>query len=199
MANWVYNEMAVEGDDETVKAFVKKLAEPVLVFNSEEEKEKTGEVYSLKEGKALSFLNVTAPEDWDEYSTTAGRENRDNPLNWYNWNIENWGTKWDALHAELSEEAEGYAAYTFETAWSPPDQFFEKASEQWPTLTFRIAWEEEQGYGAIWEAKGGVLTEEEAWDIPDSHADFVARDKEFQCVCQYSSDEEEWFDDCPRE
>ena len=51
--------------------------------------------------------------------------------NWYNWNINNWGTKWDAdvYHIEsnlLSEpnSSEVTIKVCFSTAWSPPTNWF---------------------------------------------------------------------------
>ena len=35
-----------------------------------------------------------------------------------------------------------YAQYGFDTAWSPPETLIEKVSVDWPTLTFRLEYEE---------------------------------------------------------
>jgi hypothetical protein len=43
------------------------------------------------------------------------------------------------------------------------------------------------------------LIETKSWDIPASHADYVERDNEDGCLCSYSDDEDDWYDDCPRE
>lgn len=200
MANWVANEMIVEGDAETVEAFVKKMAKPTYEFNKEEVQEETGEVYSLREDRVLSFLNVIAPLDseWEEYFSVADNNSWNNPLNWYNWNTTHWSTKWDALRGVITGQGDGVVTYFFETAWSPPEKVFYEMSKQWPTLTFKIVWEEGQGFGAVWVFRGGELLFEETWDIPESHADFVERGKVDQCVCQYSMDEDAWFEDCPR-
>lgn len=65
------------------------------------------------------------PADWhnDRYGTGA----------WYNWQIENWGTKWNSYGwKERSGAAivgDGFATYQFQTAWSPPTNVFEKLFE----------------------------------------------------------------------
>ena len=85
--------------------------------------------------------------------------------------------------------------YRFQTAWSPVNEIFAVLSEQYPKLTFDYEYEEEQGWGgsAVW-GNGELLLEEE-YDIPNSHADYVARDRE--CYCVSEDDPEYWYSDCP--
>lgn len=47
---------------------------------------------------------------------------------WYDWNIKNWGTKWDASSAELTQKGK-VLIFEFETAWSPPVPVFEYIAE----------------------------------------------------------------------
>ena len=68
---------------------------------------------------------------------------------WYSWCIANWGTKWDAGNQEINlaqgedkkkfideiVEGEEFLIY-FETAWSPPMEWMQKASERFPLLCF---------------------------------------------------------------
>jgi hypothetical protein len=48
--------------------------------------------------------------------------------NWYDWNVANWGTKWDVNNdgntVSVDEGATGVEIY-FNTAWSPPLGFYE--------------------------------------------------------------------------
>lgn len=54
--------------------------------------------------------------------------------NWYDWNVANWGTKWDASDIEIVSE--GYTSkyaeivITFDTAWAPPIEFYNELVEQ---------------------------------------------------------------------
>ena len=54
---------------------------------------------------------------------------------WYDWNISNWGTKWNAdeLQGEPAIE-ENFAEFSFLTAWSPPTAFAEALSAKFPQL-----------------------------------------------------------------
>lgn len=131
---------------------------------------------------------------------------------WYDWNIRNWGCKWDANDAELSTdlaELDGQThstlSYRFSTAWAVPQPIFEAMVKQHPELDFDFESEEEQGWGVKFTSSDGEedgeersLIETESWDIPASHADYVARDNEDGCVCNWGDEEDDWFEDCPR-
>jgi hypothetical protein len=47
--------------------------------------------------------------------------------NWYDWNIANWGTKWDVDDKDFGdfEEDGNSVRLGFDTAWSPPIEFYE--------------------------------------------------------------------------
>lgn len=50
--------------------------------------------------------------------------------NWYDWSIDNWGTKWDACQMDWSHGDDGNVTFTFNTAWSPPIPVYEALMEQ---------------------------------------------------------------------
>jgi hypothetical protein len=64
---------------------------------------------------------------------------------WYTWCIDNWGTKWNACHAELAEDCltEGYIEIRFDTAWAPPMPVLQKMFQMFPKLSFVCTWESE--------------------------------------------------------
>ena len=68
---------------------------------------------------------------------------------WYDWCIRNWGTKWDAgtepIHLTKDEDKEKFIQdcvdsdeflIHFETAWSPPMEWMQGATERFPLLCF---------------------------------------------------------------
>lgn len=110
--------------------------------------------------------------------------------NWYDWNIGNWGTKWDACDVTLTE-GEKVVNYSFSTAWSPPLPVFEALIAD-KDLEFSLYYEEEQGWGGEIKVTEGVITEEKSWDIPSSHRDASKRSDGCPCV----HNDEEFFDDC---
>ena len=59
---------------------------------------------------------------------------------WYNWNVANWGTKWncgEVWHDRVHEDSkvEGKTSYNFDTAWSPAEPVVHALSGLFPTLT----------------------------------------------------------------
>jgi hypothetical protein len=46
---------------------------------------------------------------------------------WYDWCIENWGTKWDVCHFRRGDKP---GSYFFDTAWSFPQQLFDELTTQ---------------------------------------------------------------------
>lgn len=66
---------------------------------------------ALSEDKELFIQFVPRPKEYDE-----GEK-------WYWWNVENWGTKWDAEPRDIKWE-DNSVSFTLETAWAPPISFY---------------------------------------------------------------------------
>ena len=74
---------------------------------------------------------------------------------WYQWNVNNWGTKWDvAVHnddkysdTDLQDEDEYSLCYRFNTAWGIPEEAIMTLTEQYPRLMLDLEFEEETGWG----------------------------------------------------
>lgn len=58
---------------------------------------------------------------------------------WYDWQCENWGTKWNAYSQELLEDGR----IIFQTAWSSPSAIFETLSSQHPEVYFTVKFADE--------------------------------------------------------
>lgn len=66
--------------------------------------------------------------------------------NWYDWANRYWGTKWGAYEVlEPEREDENTIIYRFQSAWSPPTQWFITTSAMFPDLTFENAAADEGG------------------------------------------------------
>ena len=64
-------------------------------------------------------------------------------FDWYEWNINNWGTKWDAFEANFSYrdgDSEIWIWHT--TAWSPGVPVYKKVQDQFPNLEVSACWAE---------------------------------------------------------
>lgn len=95
---------------------------------------------SFKSEKGLFSGFVPCPDGGDDF-------------NWYHWCNANWGTKWDVSVSDgnyIEEQSENSIKLYFETAWSPPIEFYEKMVE----LGFHVCayyFEPGMGFAGSWE------------------------------------------------
>ena len=80
---------------------------------------------------------VPMPEELK--GTTSPSDNTNHELidkhgydNWYDWCVNNWGTKWeaDADSGDIAEQSEEEIVLVFDTAWSPPIELYVNLEEQ---------------------------------------------------------------------
>lgn len=62
---------------------------------------------------------------------------------WYEWRINNWGTKWGAYGYAKGTDYSKSEDLQFQTAWSAPNPILRKLSEMYPDITFEHAWADE--------------------------------------------------------
>jgi len=87
--------------------------------------------------------------------------------NWYDWNSENWGSKWDLCDFEWIDNdwENGFVHASFWTAWSPIPLVLEKLSKQHKSLEMTYRFHDEgAGFYGTYSFKGGVLTVDEEGD-----------------------------------
>ena len=69
--------------------------------------------------------------------------------NWYDWRVENWGTKWNSYDFELDDESKSKLQVRFLTAWCPPKEIFIALRNYCNEHNLALGWEymqEEDGY-----------------------------------------------------
>lgn len=93
----------------------------------------------------------------------------DQDANWYEWNIQNWGTKWDVNVNEGYFERIGddILRLSFETAWSPPIELY--------NFLFEEGWDVEAQYyepgiGFIGEYDNTI---DDTWEIDFSNEESI--------------------------
>ena len=94
------------------------------------------EILDEIEEKKLSFnYFVPRPESEEE--------------NWYNWNNENWGTKWDIVvdgeHSEdliFDRQGDDRLSIIFRTAWNTPYKFFKKFIDRYEKMYIEVKYED---------------------------------------------------------
>ena len=97
---------------------------------------------------------------------------------WYNWNVANWGTKWncgEVWHDRTTEQITeaGTTSYNFDTAWSPASPVIEALAEQFPTLTITHRYcEAGMGFaGEVVYERGSFVSQDEYSSGNDSFPD----------------------------
>jgi hypothetical protein len=155
MPNWCNNEVNISGETEEVQRFKEFVRDKDLDRIADD-----GNPFSFnsilpmpKELKGTrSPATIVTQEEYDSWvdDTNLGvgkpitqemsdRFNKEyGYANWYDWQIENWGTKWDASEAVLDEWDEDSLFYTFDTAWSPPEGIYNELTKLFPNLS--ISW-----------------------------------------------------------
>jgi len=63
---------------------------------------------------------------------------------WYNWNVRNWGTKWEitdkaSIVYEMPTDTGLEICYRMESAWSPPAEALDHLARQYPDITINLS------------------------------------------------------------
>jgi len=201
MPNWVRNTLEINAPSaELAQAFLKEMSQPrpEAVY---ENYEWTGEIATG--GENFSFWNLTAPpaDRLEEYFGRSGyvdgKQVGETEYNWYNWNIQNWGCKWDCQDVYVADNGNKLTV-SFSTAWDVPRGIVVAMAKKYPDLQIEWRYLEEQCWGGVYTLYAGHAEETQSWDNPSCHAEFVAFGIEEECVCQWGMEEDVYFDDCPR-
>jgi hypothetical protein len=200
MPNWVYNHLTIEGSEEDINK-VKAQVGAVVKRKYKSADEVNEEV---DEEPIFSFMNILPPPEdkLDEYHAvhgyTGGEKTGDTKYNWYNFNVREWGTKWDARDVDLLEEHKTSLHYKFDTAWSPPTPVIEKLAQQNPNLNITLEYREEQGWGGEVAFTGSFVEVIKEWDVPDSHAEEIEANHGDCWKCEnFDGDYSDLYEDCP--
>ena len=138
MPNWCYNRITIYGDSET-EAKLKEIEE---IFEKENP---FNEIYPIPDFKNIpnekgelpkleQHLNKDGSVFYETYNFPDGK----NDDRWYHWNIQNWGTKWDACNVEIDYADESQIEISFDTAWSPPEPICARLREMFEDI--HISW-----------------------------------------------------------
>lgn len=173
MPNWVTINMTVKGKPEQVKKFVEtnQTVEKELNLDGTPRLDKDGN--QLTYNQKLTFKAAVPPQytnpKYRKYpddkrglgisaeDPRVEPDGRTSYFDWWNFNIENWGTKWDACDVEVDTSDPEEACYTFQTAWDFPKPWFEAVAAKWIDLEFKVyASEESHEFYLSGTAQNGV-------------------------------------------
>jgi hypothetical protein len=129
MPNHITNRITFTCTDKQFGGLIEKY------WGSTDEEEESGNGSS-----ALNFHRII-PMPQQIFRGNLGSEERDvyGDMNWYDWSIKNWGTKWNSYDGGYDE---GTHTIFFDTAWSAPHPVIEKLGEL-TGLSFMHEWADE--------------------------------------------------------
>lgn len=151
MPNWCENRLVVRGEQDELNRMVEQIKseERLLDFNKilpypARFQEQDNEVEALRN-------SGVAWEDIPKDGYNSGG---------YEWCIENWGTKWNAVEATIDEDYD--ITYFFDTAWSPPIPVIHELSRQFPELYFELTFgDPAMDFSGVYEFKDGHFMRED--------------------------------------
>ena len=163
MPNWSTNILTIRGPEAQVGHVVRELDGCVLdpesidaltyVLSGGEERvgELAGEMFDT--GWVLSF-RAHVPDPIERTGPDG---------DWYRARLRAWGTKWDASDPTVIDRGPGVVQYRFDTAWSPPLEWFLALVAARPELEMELAAvEESEGWLGSWTSEAG--SDSVLWD-----------------------------------
>ncbi len=124
-------------------------------------------------------------EDWQKYIQCLNNVRAHGFIYWYDWNVSNWGTKWNA-YGQGDKRNTSDTIY-FETAWDSPIDLIKELSKMFPLVKLSLAYADEDSgsntgkllfeNGEALEAYQPTNQSTEAYDIyfelhPDSKSNY---------------------------
>jgi len=131
MPNHVTNQLVIYSDEE---GEVQRILEEIKTVTDEEY-------------RPLDFEKIIPHPD-NLFTGNLGLNEREQCAregrpNWYDWQIENWGTKWNAYDISVEDDGYGQVTITFDTAWTAPLPIIDALREKYPNAHFYGSWLEE--------------------------------------------------------
>ena len=86
---------------------------------------------------------------------------------WYTWNLDNWGVKWDASNCKSKELSDfNTVIFEFDSPWGTPEHFVRELSKLYPNAVFEMV-------------SGSIEN--------DSHYEFTCNNGKFEETCSYET------------
>ena len=137
MPNWCYNRVSVYSEN------TKDMDELFDIFNNEnpfnalipspvwsETPNEDGELPVLEEHKDADGKVLFTTHKFPKSGKTDDR--------WYDWQIQNWGTKWEPTDIDVEQTDDMELELTFNTAWSPPEEICRAIRNKYPDIS--VSW-----------------------------------------------------------
>ena len=146
MPNYCFNYLKVFGDAETIKKFA-----DVGITNEPSQYSKIKE--DVPTWRLSNYFPIPEELEGTDHPTTTDTNTDEfvkkyGVANWYDWRVKNYGTKWDCSTTDFDTDVPTEFQVTFDSAWSPPIAWLEKVQKDFPTLKFKLIYEEPNNWFA---------------------------------------------------
>src|SRR5210317_606601 len=183
MPNWCSNSITIQGPTETIKQLWED-AHADMGNNTER-----------------GLLDAMFPMPRELQGTVKGSNG--DAVNWYDWRVNNWGTKWDidTEGLEFTDNGDGTASISgwFDSAWAPPLTAYETFCEDMDGVYIEASYHEGgMDFGGFWDSETGeehMDGIQETWEqykdnLDDAPSLFKRIDEEYGLSDQYAEWEE---------
>ena len=126
--------------------------------------------------KNTNFLTLeeiaTCDDEWDAHRAKEIIQNikafeQTGYHDWYTWNLDNWGVKWEASKCTSKELPDFFTiVFSFDSPWGTPEHFVRELSKLYPNATFEMV-------------SGSIEN--------DTHYEFTCEDGKYEETCSYET------------
>jgi len=126
--------------------------------------------------KNTNFLTLeeiaTCDDEWDAHRAKEIIQNikafeQTGYHDWYTWNLDNWGVKWEASKCTSKELLDfNTIVFSFDSPWGTPEHFVRELSKLYPNATFEMV-------------SGSIEN--------DTHYEFTCEDGKYEETCSYET------------
>ena len=209
MPNWVFNGLTIEGKPESITKLTEQLNQPFKRVH-DSWNTTTGQMekkLTIYPNPIFAFWNIIKPtnikayQNQPEHKANASIEDmmKNDGDDWYNWNMRNWGVKWDVAVSNNDESPETnmegptqngenlVVYYNFNTAWGLAMPALTNLSSQYPDLLLTLSYEEETGWGGELELLRGELISDESYGWRCNDCDHTEQETPYCEDCEYDT------------
>jgi len=131
-------------------------------------------INGVNKRKNTNFLTLeevaSCDDEWDAHRAKEIAKNikafeETGYHDWYSWNLNNWGVKWDAVRPTAKYDLLTIT-FSFDSPWGCPEQFVRELSKLFPNATFEMV-------------SGSIEN--------DTHYEFTCEDGKFVETCSYET------------
>ena len=131
-------------------------------------------INGVNKRKNTNFLTLeevaSCDDEWDSHRAKEIAKNikafeETGYHDWYSWNLNNWGVKWDAVRPTAKFDLLTIT-FSFDSPWGCPEQFVRELSKLYPNATFEMV-------------SGSIEN--------DTHYEFTCEDGKFEETCSYET------------